>query len=307
MTGTSNEAKAQAREQDRDRAHRTLAATRVTPEKWRAVREAIAAAADDFGALVAAADPRAMATAEWTVMDTAAHVAAVSWLNTTVVGSADNPFPLPGVREQIAAATVENMHAGLNPALLRAYQDRDPDEVVSRLRSSIDAILRLTAAADPGQTVDWLGGARIPLAGLLAHLTNEMLLHGRDIARAAGAPWRVPDEPAALFFELFLVEIARNGVGRILDDDRPVRPGRIAVEFRSARTAPVTMVLDTGRVWVEEPSRDNDVRVAFKPAALSLVLFHRVPRTTAALTGSLRVWGRRPWLLAPFLRKVRLP
>lgn len=288
-------------------AHRALAATRVTPAKWQDVRTAIAAVADDFGALVSAADPRAMATSEWTVMDTAAHVAAISWLNTSVMGAADAPFPLPAAREQIAGATVENIHTGLNPALLRAYRDRDPDGVVSRLRSSIDTILRLTAGSDPAETVDWLGGARIPLAGLLAHLTNEMLLHGRDIARAVRAPWRVPDGYAALFFELFLVEIARNGAGRILDDDRPVRPGRIAVEFRSGLTAPVTMVLDTGRVWVEEPSRDNDVRVAFKPAALSLVLFHRVPRSTAALTGSLRVWGRRPWLLAPFLRKVRLP
>jgi hypothetical protein len=37
------------------------------------------------------------------------------------------------------------------------------------------------------------------------------------------------------------------------------------------------------------------------------VLFHRITRSRAAMTGSLRVWGRRPWLLAPFLRKVRLP
>ncbi|MFI6684083.1 hypothetical protein [Streptomyces sp. NPDC050485] len=214
---------------------------------------------------------------------------------------------MPAVHEQVAAATVDTMHTGLNPALLKAYPERDPGEVVGRLRSSIEEMLRLTATEDPTTTLEWLGGSRIPLAGLVAHLTNELLVHGRDIARAVDAPWHIPHEYAAQFFELFLVEIARNGPGHLLDRDGPVRRGRIAVEFRSDYTSPVTMVLDTGDIWIEEPSRDNDVRVFFKPAALTLVLFHRVPHARAALTGSLRVWGRRPWLLGPFLHEVRLP
>ncbi len=288
-------------------AYRADAATRITAEKWRAARGALREVAERFEGLVASAAPQAMATADWTVMDTAAHVTGVAWLNTLAVGSADAPFPIPGVHEQIAATTVDNIHAGLNSAVLHAYPERDPDEVLGRLRPSIDEVLRVTASADPTTTIAWLGGSRIPLAGMVAHLTNELLLHGRDIARAVHVPWQIPQEYGALFFELFLIEIGRNGPGRILDDDRPVHRGRIAVEFRSAYTSPVTMVLATGRVWVEEPSRDNDVRIYFEPATMSLVLFHRVTRTRAVLTGSLRVWGRRPWLLAPFLRKVRLP
>ncbi|MBP2049809.1 hypothetical protein J2Z21_002745 [Streptomyces griseochromogenes] len=291
----------------RYRTHRAVAATRITSEKWDAARDAVRDVVDRFGSLVECADPRAMATDDWTVMDTAAHVAAIAWLNTSAVVSDDTPLPMPGIREHIAAATVDNIHTGLNSALFHVYPERDPGEVVARLRSSIDEILRLTATADPTRTIGWLGESRIPVAGLVAHLTNELLLHGRDIARAVDVPWSIPHAYAAQFFELFLIEIARNGVGHILDDVRRVHQGRIAVEFRSAYTSPVTMVLDTGEVWIEEPSRDNDVRVYFKPAALSLVLFHRVPRARAAMTGSLRIWGRRPWLLGPFLRKVRLP
>lgn len=264
-------------------------------------------AVDRFSALVERVDPQAMATADWTVADTAAHVALVAWLNTAMVVSDDTPFPFPGVREQIAATTVDNIHAGLNSSLLRAYPERDPRELLRTLRSSVEETLRLTDTADPSRTVDWLGGSKIPLAGLMAHLTNELLLHGRDIARAVHQPWQIPQASAAQFFELFLIEISRTGAGHMLDDDRPVRPGRIAVEFRSDYTPPVTMVLDTGKAWVEEPSRDTDVHVYFKPTALSLVLFHRISWARAAMTGSLFVWGRRPWLLAPFLRKVRLP
>ncbi|MER0449890.1 hypothetical protein ABR738_36010 [Streptomyces sp. Edi4] len=287
--------------------HRTIAETRITPAKWDAARAALAEVTERFGALAAHADPHAMATADWSVADTAAHVTAVAWLNACSVGHDDSSFPVPSVREQVAATTVDTLGAGLNTAFLDAYAERELGEVVARLRSSIEKFLGLTAYQDPTTLMNWLGGSRIPLAGLVAHLTNELLLHGRDIARAVDAPWHVPDAYAAQFFELFLVEIARNGTGHILDRSAPEREGRIAVEFRSAHTSPVTMVLDTGRLWVEEPSRDNDVRVHFEPAALNLVLFHRVPHARAALTGSLRVWGRRPWLLVPFLSKVRLP
>lgn len=282
-------------------------ATSITPEKWQATRDAVDDAVDRFSTLVLSVDPNAMATADWTVADTAAHVASVAWLNTALVGSDRTPFPLSNIGERIATTTVDNIHAGLNAAMLRSYSERAPGTIVDGLRSSVAEILHLTKLADPARTVDWLGASTLPLAGLLAHLTNELLLHGRDIARAVGRPWKVPDTYAAQFFELFLVEIARTGAGHLLDDDRPVRPGRIAVQFRSAYTPAVTMVLDTGRSWVEEPSRDNDVQVYFRPAALSLALFHRISWARAAMTGSVRVWGRRPWLLAPFLRKIRFP
>jgi hypothetical protein len=287
--------------------YRSSGATRITPEKWLAVRAALKDTGDRFEGLVAGADPRAMATAEWTVMDTAAHVTAIAWLYTALVVSDDTPLPMPGLRDLILTTTVDNIHGGLNAQMGRGYPEREPGAVLARLRSSIDEILRLTVGQDPTRTAAWLGGSRLPLAGMMAHLTNELLVHGHDIARSVSAPWRIPEQYAAFFFELFLVEIIRNGAGALLDDDKQARPGRIAVEFRSAYTRPVTIVLDGGKVSIEEPSRDNDVRVYFKPATMSLVLFHYITRSRAAMTGSLRVWGRRPWLLMPFLREVRLP
>ncbi len=287
---------------------RVSGTSRITPDKWTAVRTSVQDVGERFGEMILAArDPGAMATADWTVMDTAAHVTGIAWADTALVVSDDTPLPIPGIGDLLPTTTVDNIHAGVNAVLLRSYTERDPEAVVRRLRESIDEMLLLTADADPERTVAWLGGSRLPLAGIVAHLTNELLLHGRDIARALRVPWAIPEEYAALFFELFIVEIIRNGVGAVLDDDRPVRPGRIAVEFRSAHTNPVTIVLDSGTLTIEEPSRDNDVRVYFQPAGMSLVLFHYVSRSRAALTGALRVWGRRPWLLAPFLRKLRLP
>lgn len=254
------------------RLYRGDGATRITPEKWLAVRAALADVCGRFEALVAGADPRV-------------HVTAIAWLYTAMVVSDEAPLPMPGLREVILTTTVDNIHAGLNVQMSRGYTERDPRAVAARLRSCTDQILRLTADQDPSRT----------------------LAHGRDIARGIGVPWQIPEQYAAFFFELFLVEIIRNGLGTLMDCGKPVRRGRIAVEFRSAYTRPVTIVLTTGRISIEEPSRDNDVRVYFKPATMNLVLFHYVARSRAAMTGSLRVWGRRPWLLVPFLREVRLP
>jgi len=88
--------------------------------------------------------------------------------------------------------------------------------------------------------------------------------------------------------------------------DRPAHSRRIAVEFRSRYTTPVTLVRDE-KVTVTEAGGTPDVRVHFEPVTLSLTMFGRISRPRAALSGKLRVGGPRPWLLPAFLRTVRLP
>jgi hypothetical protein len=271
------------------------------------VRSAVSEVGGRFARLVRSCDPGVMATADWTVADTAAHVAGIAWLYPALVAGHDGEWPIDGVRELVPGTTVDTIHDGINAAMLRNFANRDPEALAAILQSSIAQVLRLTADDDPASTVAWLGGSALPRAGLLAHLTNEMLLHGRDIARAAGAGWPIRQEQAALFFDLFIVELIRNGVGVLLDQAGPPRPGRIAVGFRSAYTRPVTIAVTDGVVSVEEPGRDVDVHLSFRPAALDLMLFHRLGRIRTALSGGVRVWGRRPWLLPAFLAKVRLP
>lgn len=58
---------------------------------------------------------------------------------------------------------------------------------------------------------------------------------------------------------------------------------------------------------VAEPGPGDDVRLSFDPPTLNLVLFGRMSRLRAALTGKLVVRGPRPWLLPAFLRTVHMP
>src|SRR6266545_6510569 len=101
--------------QPRDGQRRAAAATRITPEKWAAVRAAVKDVGDRFAEMVLAApDPDALVTADWTVMDTAAHVTAIAWNYTALVVSDDEPLPVPGTAENLMTTTVYNIHGGMN-------------------------------------------------------------------------------------------------------------------------------------------------------------------------------------------------
>jgi putative sterol carrier protein len=289
---------------------------RITSDKWTEARDAFGRAGERFAELLThTPDPRARATKSWSVAQTAAHTVSLAWISATIVEPGSDlgrDAPLDDIVDATAVDTVRDF----NDELLRRYvEERDLDKLAERIRQTVDTVLRATEGRDPAEAVDWLGGSRLPLAGLLAHLTNEMLIHGRDIARTSRTRWTIPPRDAGLFIELFLVGLTSYGYGVLLDSTpRPPRR-RIAVQFRSDYTAPVTLVLDgrvesvgnQGRVTVEEPRPDNDVRISFHPPTLNLMLFGRLSPARAALTGKVSVRGKRPWLLPRFLRTLHMP
>ncbi|MEU5867367.1 maleylpyruvate isomerase N-terminal domain-containing protein [Nonomuraea sp. NPDC047529] len=277
----------------------------ITYGKWASVRGSLKTTADRFAKLISIVDPQAMATREWTVAETAAHVTAIASLYTSVVRG-DVASPFPELAEAILQANVDTVSA-LNELAFGHFAERDPLVLAERLRADVREILSAGVEVDPATPVPWLGDARVPVAGVLAHLLNELLLHGWDVARATRTPWSVPARDAGLFFDLFLIGMIRNDYGRLMDTGSPAPARRITVGFHSAHTAPAALVLDRGRVSVAEAGARVDAHVGFDPAALNLLLFGRMSRTRAALTGKVAVWGRRPWLLPAFLRFVRLP
>jgi hypothetical protein len=290
-----------------DDSPRAAGATRVTPQSWAAVRAAFERSADRFVHLVLSLpDPSVRATEQWSAAETAAHVTGTALNYAAAMTGTD--FPIPEVRPLMPVTTVDTIHTGLNVRQLESFQERDLDKLADRLGEAAATMLKATETFPPDFVFPWMGGARLPLAGVMAHMMNEMQVHGRDIARAARLPWRIPDRDAALFFDLFIVELIRHGYGVLLDDDRPVRPGRISVRFQSAHNAPVILDLVDGVLAVRAGDGGAvDVHVRFRPTAMNLMLWHRTSRTRTALGGSVVVWGRRPWLLVPFLRTLRMP
>ncbi|MET8909910.1 maleylpyruvate isomerase family mycothiol-dependent enzyme [Micromonospora sp. NPDC004551] len=280
-------------------------ASTISSDGWSGAPAALAETADRFLALARSVPPGTMATADWTAADTLAHVAAIARLYVGLVDPTVGPLPIPGLGERLPLVTVDTV-ADANDLVLRHLTERDPALLVDRLGRDVDRLLGACADRGPDEVVPWLGDARVPLAGLLAHLVNELLLHGWDLARAVGRPWPVPARDAVLFLHLFLAGVIRHGYGRLLDGvDAPRR--RIVVRFASAYAAPLTLALAGGRVRFAAPDERPDVRVRFDPATLNLMMFGRVSRARALLTGRVRVTGPRPWLLPRFLRVFRTP
>jgi len=202
--------------------------------------------------------------------------------------------------------TVDTVSA-LNDYAMGHFTERDRHVLVDRLRSEVGRLLELSDGVDPDAAVPWLGESRVPVAGILAHILNELSIHGHDIARTTGSPWTIPPPDAATFLEFFLVGVIRHGYGRLLDrDDRP-RPGRIAVRFQSRYTTPVTLALTDGVVSITGDAEPFDVKVSFDPTVLNLMMFGRMSKARAVLTGKVVVTGRRPWRLPAFLQTLRMP
>ncbi|SEF29570.1 TIGR03083 family protein [Amycolatopsis pretoriensis] len=278
----------------------------MTFEKWQAVRAALPETGARFADLVAGVrHGHVTALGEWTIAETASHVGMIALMYTAMIRGDGGPLPLPGLAEPIDAASVDTI-SRMNALALELYPERDPVRLTERLRADIAEVLLVSADLDPEKPVWWLGGSRVPVAGVLAHLVNEMLIHGLDIARAVRRPWPIPAAHEALFLELFLFGMVRNDMGHLLDDATP-SPRRIAVEFRSALTPPSVLALQHGRLRYEEPDGTADVRLTFDPAVLVPMMFGRISRVRAVLGGGVRIGGPRPWLLPAFLRTVRMP
>lgn len=280
----------------------------TSPDRWQQARNALLRSATCFGELVGApdADPATLATADWTVTDTAAHLLSIATHYVSLLDPGAPTLPVPGLAGLLATTTVDSLPE-TNRAVLAHLPERDAGKLARALADTVDRLLEASRRADPEHTVPWLGNARVTVAGLHAHLVNEFLVHGWDVARALGRPWPMPDAEAALFLELFLVGMIRHDHGALLETGArmPARP--ITVEFRSAHTGAVRLVLADRRVRVATDDVAVDARVTFRPARLNLVLFGRVGVVSALARRDIVLGGPRPWRLPAFLRVVHLP
>lgn len=160
----------------------------VPPQRWSLARTALRTAAERFRSLLDdGCAPTAMATADWTVAQSAAHVLGIALLYLPLVDGGADRLPVPGFDELAATTTVDTV-AGLNDLVLAHFAERCPERLSALLGDAVDALLAATRDTAPEPTVPWLGDSLVPVAGLLAHLTNELLVHGWDIARAQRRP-----------------------------------------------------------------------------------------------------------------------
>ncbi|HEX2241432.1 MAG TPA: maleylpyruvate isomerase family mycothiol-dependent enzyme, partial [Actinomycetota bacterium] len=133
-------------------------------------------------------DPTRPAIGIWTIRDVAAHVA-TNWeaYGEFLAGRGprlDDIFDHPQAMDEMA----------------KAEPEQDVRVLADRIDAATTAWIDAARELDPNQRVPWYTGDSIPITVrvLAAFQLGDFLLHGYDVARAEGRPWKLPKDEAAL-------------------------------------------------------------------------------------------------------------
>lgn len=224
-------------------------------------------------------DLGATAVGSWTMQETAAHLLGVVGAYAAVARGEGSPF---GDLSRVAE---------VNEAALAAVSERRPRELGEQLQNLRPEV----RAALAGPDVEIAGHGAEPLRTSVAagRILGEAVVHGWDIAKAAGRLWVIDPADAALVFRCLL-----PCAPRFVD---PVRAHAVTARFdvrvRKFPEARAVFAFADGVLTVEEsPQGRVDCVLSAAPGPLILVMHRRIGLRRPILTGDLAAWGRRPWL-----------
>ena len=124
---------------------------------------------------------------------------------------------------------------------------------------------------------------------------GELLLHGRDVARAAGRRWPITPSQATMIFE------GATAVAHGFLDEKKVRGLRVTYEVRLRGGPRLTFAFTDGALTVTPGSAPRaDCRVSADPLAVVLVIYKRSSQWAQIAQGKLMAFGRKPWLAFRF-------
>jgi uncharacterized protein (TIGR03083 family) len=243
-----------------------------------AVCNALTASAERLSAVMRqVTDPSPRAVGTWTIGETAQHVSgAPEYFLAAAHGE--------GELRRLDAAQAGNAHdLAVNP-------ERDPQILADRLSRGEQALAAYAREADGDPLVRPYVGVEIPLSTLLGVALGEVLVHGFDIARAAGLPWHIERAHAVLVIQAGLPLLPYT-----LDKDRAAGV-HLAIDLRLRAIAPFIVRVQDSALTVE-PYHGQRVacHISADPVVYLLLVFNRIGPVKPMLRGQLVTWGRRPW------------
>jgi uncharacterized protein (TIGR03083 family) len=256
--------------------------TTNTDQHVDSVSAALVRSAEELASLLRQIDdPSPKAVGVWSIGETANHVAGSHEYFLTAARGA----PLESLDE---------VDAG-NARSLAADPERDPSVLADRLEAGAKELVRYARTVDGNPTVEPFIGVHVPLSTLLAIELAELLVHGYDIARATGLPWRIMPSDAVAAQREFVALLPY-----LLDKKRSAGV-RVSAELRIRGMEPLWVGVRDGVVELESPAGQKvDFTLSADPATYLLMSFNRVGPLRQLLRGRLLVWGRRPWKIRTF-------
>ncbi len=248
------------------------------------------AAVADAGARVSAlvrsvTHPDAPALGEWDVTDVAVHLSHTVDIVGAMAKGADS-----------MATEIWDL-SKLTAMLVAGESERDLGVLATRIDASVAGLLATLRSAADGDRRPWLiQGVEMPLSTIACHALNELVVHGRDIARADGVPWPVERAHATLILRGFLFPVLAAVRGSMVDQSAAAGV-KATYDIRLRGGGGVAIRFDEGDLTVTDaPEGRVDCHLSVDPATFMLVAWDRVGQWPAIARGQLFSWGRKPWL-----------
>jgi uncharacterized protein (TIGR03083 family) len=255
--------------------------------------DALCGALADAGARLSAimrriSDPGLRAVGTWSIGETAHHVAA------------GPGYFLAAARGDAELVALDGVAAD-NARDLTGDPERDPRVLADRFDAGIRALVSHAGTVPGDLLVEPFTDVKVPLSCLLAIELDEVLVHGFDIARAAGLAWRIEPAHALLTLEGIMALMP------FLLDKQRAAGVRMRVELRIRGMARQILTIRDGALRVQASSNGPvDCRMSVDPVVYLLLIWNRTGPWRPVLRGQLAVWGRRPWLMNRLQRLLKM-
>lgn len=246
-------------------------------------RPAVAGALKRFTGLVSSVDPSLqLPTSDWDASDVAAHVLIVARALEGYLGAE---------REPVLDITDV---PGSNARVLAERPERDIERLSVELEIATAGFFRNSDHATGTDPASW-HGMDVTVGTVYGIYLGELLLHGRDVALAAGRPWPISRSDATMIFE------GAAAVAHGFLDEEKVQGLRAAYEVTLRGGPRLTFAFADGTLTVTPGSSARpDCRVSADPRSLVLVVYGRSSQWAQIARGALFAYGRRPWLALRF-------
>jgi Mycothiol maleylpyruvate isomerase N-terminal domain/SCP-2 sterol transfer family len=258
-------------------------------------------------------DPEVPAVGQWSLAEVAMHLSQ-AWL--VVPGLARRDLSrayevVPGLAGVAGDSLIRDMWdlTDATAVLVKSDPERDPAVLADRIEARAQEYFSECEGADPDAPRPWLvQGTSVRQSTLTYHLLNETVMHGYDIAHAAGRTWRIEPAHAAMVLGRFIVPVLQ-----VLDSQTMVNCAKAAgvraiYDVRIRGGDSFHFIFDNGELNIVEPSsRRVDCHISADPAAFLMVVWNRQSQWTAIAKGKLLAWGRKPWLGLQFRTLMRNP
>lgn len=236
---------------------------------------------------------------DWTAAEAAAHLLGeLSFYTGFLTGQRDAHVYL---EEDSAGQTATQRNAAANARQLGEFPERDMSRLADAIVAAAEEYTGTAAGRPDSDQALVTNGMILTVPVMSALLLGELVVHGLDIARAAGLPWPITAEDALLVLAGALA-VAPQYV------DRQAAAGRhVSYELRLRGGTGYRLSFDDGAVTVTEPGPKADCVISADPVAFLLVGYGRTGQWGQIIRGKIRAAGRKPWLGFTFGRLLVNP